>query len=86
MNDLLLKQEAAELLQCSEETIESMARNQELPAVKFGRGWIFHRGTLMQTIADMSLQNLKRQPAATPKAVVMAAPRIRRAPPALPAV
>lgn len=44
--------EAAKLLHCDFEQVEYLARRGELPATKIGRGWIFLRSQLIQSIAE----------------------------------
>lgn len=76
--------QVAELLMCTPEKVEELARTGELPGMKFGRGWIFLRSTLLahlerQSLAEQEERRAKRRPsAATP----LARPR-RQTPPAL---
>jgi len=78
-------EEVAELLRCTPEQVEELARAGEIPGLKFGRPWLFVRADLLAYLAEKARaeaqeRRSKRQPnAPTP----MAKPR-RRAPPALP--
>lgn len=45
-------QQCAELLQCSEDTVEEMSRLGELPGVKYGRGWIYVTADLLAYLAE----------------------------------
>ena len=78
--DILNEQGAAELLDCSTETVQEKARNGELPAVKYGRSWVFPRQALLDVLNRKALENVGRHVRATARAVVPA----KRQPPALP--
>lgn len=52
MTDTIDAAQCAELLHCTEETAEEMARKGEIPALKIGRGWIFVRADLLQFLAE----------------------------------
>lgn len=81
MNDEILnKDEVADLLDCEPSTVEEKARNCELPAVKIGRSWLFPRQALMQRLNEMALA---RPEPSRPKAVIKS-PIKRRQPPPLP--
>ncbi len=47
MTDILNETEVAELLACEPSTVQTMARNGDLPAVKFGKHWRFPRVALL---------------------------------------
>ncbi len=47
MDDLITAQEAATLLHLHVKRVQHLARSGELPAVRFGRKWLFSRGALM---------------------------------------
>jgi excisionase family DNA binding protein len=57
MNDKLIlnTQEAADLLCCSTDKVCELARDGSLPGLKFGEGWIFPLGPLLEAINDMAL-------------------------------
>lgn len=57
MNDVLSEAEVAVILDCEPKTIQEKARNGTLPAVKFGRSWIFPRNALLQSLNEMALAN-----------------------------
>jgi excisionase family DNA binding protein len=40
----------AQLLKCSERTVEDYARSGRLPAVKFGDGWLFPTEALLRAV------------------------------------
>lgn len=78
-------QECAELMHCTSERVEEMARSGEIPGLKIGRNWLFVRGDLLAYLAEKAreeaqMRRLKRQPHAP---VALAKPR-RQTPPALP--
>lgn len=45
-------EQCADLLWCTEARVEELARNGELPGVKYGRNWIFVRADLLAYIAE----------------------------------
>jgi excisionase family DNA binding protein len=79
-DEILTKQEVAQLLDCELSTIEEKARTRELPGVKIGRSWIFPRQALLQRLNEIALA---KPDAPKPTGVIMQ-PKGRRAPPALP--
>ena len=81
-NDILNKDEVANLLDCEPSTVEEKARNHELPGVKIGRSWLFPRQALMQRLNEMALA---RPAPARPKGVIKPGAN-RRPPPALPSL
>lgn len=63
MNDVLHSAEAAELLNCSVEQVQLLARQKQLPAVQFGRDWVFPRQALMFVLNNKALENMGAQAA-----------------------
>lgn len=57
MSDFLKLEEIAEMLQCEPETVLECARSGKLPAVKFGRSWVFPREAFFQRINELALAN-----------------------------
>ncbi len=53
MHPIMTSHQVAELLQCKPETIDDMARNHKLPAVKLGGSWVFTADTLVPAINRM---------------------------------
>lgn len=84
MNDVMSKDEVAAILDCEPGTVEDKARAGELPAVKFGRSWIFPRTALLECLHKQALENTKPKASAAPRAVSTKSQR--RAPPALPSL
>lgn len=76
-------EECAELLRCTSDQVEELARAGEIPGLKFGRGWLFVRADLLAYLAEKARaeaqeRRSKRAPnAPTP---LMAKPRRRPAP------
>jgi len=60
---LLTAAEVAALLDCTLQTVEIAARNGRLPAVQYGRPWLFPEGALMEALRLEALANLKAAPA-----------------------
>ena len=50
MHPIMTSHQVAELLQCKPETIDAMARDHKLPAVKLGGSWVFTADTLVPAI------------------------------------
>jgi excisionase family DNA binding protein len=84
VNDVMSKVEVASILDCEPDTVEEKARTGELPAVKYGRSWIFPRSALLECLHKQALENTKPKVRETPKAT--SKKMARRAPPALPAL
>ena len=92
MQDVLTEKQVAELLDCEPTTIQEKARNGDLPAVKFGRSWIFPKTALLQSLHQDAMRN--RTPARLPSGQVFGFALVtpnqrqrqpqRRTPPALP--
>lgn len=84
--------EAAKLLECEPETVAERIASGDLPAVKFGRGWIIPAQALDQRLNELALQQaeLRRNSRAgkgtSPVPVKQAGPRRARTPPALPSL
>jgi excisionase family DNA binding protein len=83
--------QCAELLKCTPEQVEALARDGEIPGVKIGRGWLFIRADLLAYLAERARTEAQERrqrraaPAQGPSNVQPIKPR-RRAPPALPTV
>jgi excisionase family DNA binding protein len=73
MNDILTVDQVAALLDCTAVTVETKARKAELPAVKYGRSWVFPRSALLEVLHAKALQNTHKTPA--PRAIKMTSPR-----------
>ena len=83
MNDILDETEVAELLACEPSTVQTMARNGELPAVKFGKHWRFPRVALLEVVNRRALDNTATKAKPAPRAVLRQVPSRRQAPPDL---
>lgn len=88
MGETIDSSECSELLHCTPEQVEELARSGEIPGLKLGRGWLFVRSDLLSYLAEKARaeaqeRRAKRQP------VMNRSPDIkprRRQPPALPAL
>jgi excisionase family DNA binding protein len=86
MNDVLCEAEVAQLLDCEPSTIQTKARENELPGVKYGRSWLFPRAALLEVLNRQAMQNLTAKPKPSPLATTRKEPgKGKRTPPALPA-
>ena len=84
MNETIDSEECGQLLRCTPEQVEDLARAGEIPGVKIGRGWLFVRADLIAYLAERGRQEAmerraKRQPGA-PTPIRRPAPSRRRAP------
>jgi excisionase family DNA binding protein len=57
--DILDADAVAALLRCDVGTVEEKTRRGVLPAVKFGRSWIYPRAALMQRLVELALDRSK---------------------------
>ncbi|WP_395352728.1 helix-turn-helix domain-containing protein [Variovorax sp. UC122_21] len=85
MLETIGSEEVAELLRCTPQQVEELARAGEIPGLKFGRSWLFVRADLLAYLAEKARaeaqdRRAKRQPNA-PTSIVK--PR-RKVPPPLP--
>lgn len=83
--DIIDSEECAEMLRCTSDQIEELARAGEIPGLKIGRAWIFVRADLLTFLAEKARaealqRRAKRQSGAIPP---LAKPR-RQLPPVLP--
>jgi len=91
--DTIDSDQCAELLKCTPEQVEALARDGDIPGLKIGRGWLFIRADLLAYLAESARAEAqeRRQKRAAPGSeqapssnnVRPIKPR-RRAPPALP--
>lgn len=84
MTETIDSTQCAELLRCTPEQVEELARAGEIPGLKLGRSWLFVRADLLAYLAEKARQEAeqrraKRQPGIVP---ITAKPK-RRQPPAL---
>lgn len=78
-DEILNKEQVANLLDCEPSTVEEKARNHELPGVKIGRSWLFPRQALMQRLNEMALaKSVPAKPTGVIKSIA------KKRPPALP--
>ena len=87
--DTIDSDQCAELLKCTPEQVEALARDGDIPGIKIGRGWLFIRADLLAYLAERARAEAQERrqrragSAHTPSNVQPIKPR-RRAPPALP--
>lgn len=53
--------QAAELLECAPETVAERIDSGDLPAVKFGRGWILPAQALDQRLNELALEHAEER-------------------------
>ncbi len=78
MNDILDEAEVAALLACEPSTVQTMAREGALPAVKFGKHWRFPRAALLEVVNRKALENTAPKPRAQPRAAPVTAFGVKR--------
>ena len=67
MSETIGSDECAELLRCTSEQIEAMARSGDIPGLKIGRAWLFLKNDLLDYLAERARleaqdRRAKRQP------------------------
>jgi excisionase family DNA binding protein len=70
-------QTCAELLHCSKATVDELAEQGELPATKFGRGWVCHTALLLEYIRERCTREAEERKAARQLTKAQAAPANR---------
>lgn len=55
--EIMTAAEVAALLDCEESTVEAKARDRQLPAVKYGRSWVFPRSAVLEYLHHEALKN-----------------------------
>ncbi|WP_119157468.1 helix-turn-helix domain-containing protein [Caldimonas tepidiphila] len=91
--DTITTEECAELLHCSADQVEELARAGDIPGLKLGRSWLFVRADLLDYLAEKARaeaaeRRAKREQPAPAVTLLQRMPKAsrRRTPPALPAV
>lgn len=82
INPLMDSHAVAQLLKCSERTVEDYARAGRLPAVKIGDGWVFPTEALLRAINRLAEQEAVQRAKPAPLTAVKRAP-VRKGPPSL---
>ena len=52
LTDTIDADECAQLLKCTPEQVETLARDGDIPGLKIGRGWLFIRADLLVYLAE----------------------------------
>jgi excisionase family DNA binding protein len=55
---VLTAEQAAQLVDCTPESIAEAARRKELPGLKMGRSWVFPTDALLQVLNAMALKHV----------------------------
>lgn len=73
---ILTTAQVAELLRCSERTVEDYARAGRIPGAKFGEGWVFAADLVVEAVKRISLEEAEKRskPAAPAATAVTPAP------------
>jgi excisionase family DNA binding protein len=85
VRDIISSAECAELLDCTVEQVEELARAGEIPGLKFGRPWRFVRDDLLAYLAQKARAEAEERRSRRHKREVLPEPKQprRRAPPSL---
>jgi len=85
MTDTIDSKECAELLRCTTEQVEELARAGEIPGLKLGRSWLFVRADLLDFLAEKARKDAEdRRARRQPGVTTLSAKPKRRTPPELP--
>ena len=85
MTDTIDSAECADLLRCTPDQVEELARAGEIPGLKLGRSWLFVRHDLLAYLAEKARQEAEQRRAKRqPGVVQMTSKPRRRVPPRLP--
>lgn len=91
MSEVINAEQCAQLLQCTEQRVEELTRNGDLPGMKYGRSWIFVKADLLVYIAERARKESEERRVgrharlSAPSLAASVKPR-RRIPPPLPAL
>ena len=77
-SDTINSEECAELLHCTSDLVEELARAGEIPALKFGRGWLFMRADLLVFLAEKARAEAKERRAQRQRTAVTPVVQARR--------
>lgn len=70
MNDILTEAEVAAMLDCEPSTVQTLAREAKIPAIKAGRSWRFPRQALIDALNDQARERVQlHRDAPTPRVV-----------------
>jgi excisionase family DNA binding protein len=84
MTETIDSEQCADLLHCTPEQVEELARTGEIPGLKIGRHWLFVTRDLLAYLAEKARQEAEqRRSRRQPGVTAMVKPR-RRVPPRLP--
>lgn len=79
--------ECSEMLGCTPQQIEDLARSGEIPGLKFGRSWLFMRDDLLVFLAEKAREEAReRRAKRQPSARLMTPEPRRQVPPVLPSL
>jgi excisionase family DNA binding protein len=69
MNEILTEAEVAELLDCEPSTVQTLAREAKIPAIKAGRSWRFPRQALLDALNDQARDRMTTREQAQPRVI-----------------
>jgi len=77
-------EECADLLICSVDQVEEMARTGEIPGLKIGRGWLFIKDDLIEYLASKAREEAEHRRSTHHGIRLVATKQRRQTPPPLP--
>jgi excisionase family DNA binding protein len=78
--DILTAEQVAELLGCTPATVRRRTNDGLLPAVRFGRDWVWPRQALIEAINDMARLPKRLPDVGTARPAPVVRPKVQRQP------
>lgn len=69
MNDILTEAEVAAMLDCEPSTVQTLAREAKIPAIKAGRSWRFPRQALIDSLNAQAMDRVATREQPAPRAI-----------------
>lgn len=69
MNEILTEAEVATLLDCEPSTVQTLAREAKIPAIKAGRSWRFPRQALLDSLNAQAMDWVASREQPAPRAI-----------------
>jgi len=77
-DDTINAEQCAQLLHCTPEQVEELARAGEIPGLKIGRGWLFIRADLLAYLAEKARKEAQERRSKRHPSVSQLTPITRR--------
>jgi len=87
MSETIDSNECADLLRCTADQVEELARAGDIPGLKLGRSWLFMRSDLLSYLAEKARSEAQeRRAKRQPNVTAIKQPSRRQSPPLLQAL